>query len=410
MTHEEREALLQDAASAVKQQVRAALRGEGTPEGEPPMSPEGMASLAALTIRLAAEDDQAAALCDEILVGPPAWWAQRLRQRGGTATAGLVRQLLERTRRWLESSPASAEAITAMAVSVAESLDPGEYPPPAVAIVYGQALRDHAYVVSFQGRHAEALELVARAGQVFGTAPVTMYERARLDLVKALILRNLDRAEEAAALARAAGEVFLRMGDRPRFVNARIIEGAVVYAAGAVERALAIWRSLEEDPALDEIGAIRLAHNVGLCLADLGQHDAAIPYLYRCVVQLELFGMTTERLRSQAVLGRSLVAAGKPREAIPILRETSRAFAELGMLVETATVSLELIEALLATNQPDAVPAICREVIAQFTRAGMATRATAALSYLREASALGEAAPKLVQKAGAALRRLAAEL
>ena len=66
-------------------------------------------------------------------------------------------------------------------------------------------------------------------------------------------------------------------------------------------------------------------------------------------------------------------------------------------------------EALLVTGQPDEVPVICRDVISLFTRTGMASRALTALSFLREAVAIGQATPSLVRHVHTFLRELPKE-
>ena len=375
----------------------------------PPAPPELLRTIDAFMERMAEEQEAAPPLCDEILTGPSAWWPQRLRTTRGAKTAAVVQELRTRVRRCVEMSPRDAEVMSTMAVALAEELQGTDYPAVYLPLVMGQALRDHAYVLSFQGRHAEAMAVIERAEGVLSDGAGAIYESARLKLVKSSVLSNTGAAEEAIALAREAAETFLRFGDRARYVNARITEGAVVYTAGAVQDALEIWRSVEDDPGLDDVGTIRMAHNIGLCLADLGQLDVAIGYLYRCVVQFELRGMTTERTRSRGVLGRSLLLQRKLREAIPILRQTAREFTDLGLPWDAGLVSLELAEALLVSDQPAEVPEICRTAIADFTRLGGTQHATAALGYLREAMRLGQHAPKLVRDARASLWRLAAQ-
>lgn len=381
---------------------------ERAPLGTP--SPrQFIVNVAAFAERARLEDERAVILCDEILSGPPAWWKQRLRKAEGAITAGMVKQLLERMRKMVEISPANALQVTALAIEVANTIDVTEYPCDYVIKLRAQALRDHAYVLGFMGRFPEALDVVERAKRLFDQVPLPEYDQARLALVKAAILQNIDRADEAAILAREAGDTFLRFGDRARYLNARITEGSVVYCGGAIERAMEIWRSLEHDPALDEIGSVRIAHNIALCLSELRQPAEAVGYLVRCVAQFDMFGMETERTRSRAVLGRALLLAGRPADAIPVLRQTWREFEQLEMIADAGLVALELAEALVTTNQASEVPAICRDVIAQFTRAGMASRAITALSFLREAVAIGQVSTSIVRHVHAFLRQLPAE-
>jgi tetratricopeptide (TPR) repeat protein len=382
---------------------------EPAPAAARPTPRQFIVNVAAFAERARLEDERAVILCEDILSGPPAWWKQRLRKSEGALTAGMVKQLLERMRTLLESSPANALQVTALAIEVANTLDVTEYPCDYVIKLRAQALRDHAYVLSFMGRYPEALDYVERSKRLFDQVPLPEYDLARLALVKALILQNIDRAEEAASLAHEAGDTFLRFGDRARYVNARITEGSVVYCGGNVERALEIWKAVEKDPALDDVGAVRIAHNIALCLSELRQPAAAAEYLVYCVAQFDMLGMETERTRSRHVLGHALFVADRAVEAIPVFRQVWREYDQLDMVGDSGLVALELAEALLVTGQTDEVPGICRDIIAQFTRAGMASRAITALSFLREAVAIGQASTSIVRHVREFLRELPTE-
>ena len=375
----------------------------------PPAPRQFIVNVAAFAERARLEDERAVILCEEILSGPTAWWKQRLRKSEAAMTGGMVKQLLERMRTMLDSSPANALQVTALAIEVANTLDVSEYPCDYVIKLRAQALRDHAYVLSFMGRYPEALDFVERSKRLFDQVPLPEYDLARLALVKAAILQYIDRVDEAAELARQAGDTFLRFGDRTRYINARITEGSVVYFGGAIERALEIWKSVEHDPALDDVSAVRVKHNIGLCLSKLQQPALAAEYLVDCVAQFEMLGMETTRTRSRGVLGHALLASGRAVEAVAVFRQTWREYEQLDMISEAGLAALELAEALLVIGQTDEVPAICREIIAQFTRAGMASRAITALSFLREAVAIGQASPSIVRHVHAFLRELPTE-
>lgn len=372
----------------------------------PPTAQQFLSSAATFTERLRAEDEEAIALCDEILTGPSSWWPQRLRNAPRALTAGMVKQLLERVGEARERSPANALQLTTLAMTVANALDVSAYPCDFVIKLRAQATREHAQALSFVGRVPEALECIDRAKRLFEQVPLPEYDLARVGIVKSLILQYVDRFPEAIAIAREAGDTFLRFGDRVRYVNARITEGAVVYSSGAVDRALEIWKSVENDSGLDQVGAVRLAHNIALGLSESNQPAAAVEYIVRCIGQFDMLGMHTERTRSRWLLAHALVAAGKAEEAIPTLRATWGEFEQLDMIADAGLVALELAEVLLTTGRSQEVPAICRELIAQFTRAGMASRAITALSFLREAVALGQASTSLVRHVHAFLREL----
>jgi tetratricopeptide (TPR) repeat protein len=356
------------------------------------------------------EEQEAVALCDEILTGPAAWWPQRLRQSARAHTGGMVKELLERMRSMLGNSPANALQITALAIEIANALDVADYPCDYVIKLRAAAYRDHAYVLSFMGRYPEALELADRSRQLFDQVPLPEYDLARLALVEGSILCAIDRVEEALSLIRGAADTFVRFGDRSRYLVARQFEASTLHRQGSVEAALKIWKDVEAaNLATDERESVRLAHNIALCYSDLGRPEEAIQYIQRCIVEFEMLGVETGRTRSRWLLGRALAACGRYQEAIPILRQTWREFEQLDVIAEAGLVALELAEVLLILGQNDEVPSICRDVIGQFTRAGMASRALTALSFLREAIAMGQASPSLVKHVSSFLRQLPAE-
>jgi tetratricopeptide (TPR) repeat protein len=393
-----------------QREMIATLSASEVWETTPPPPRQFVVNVMSFAERARREEHDAIELCDAILTGPAAWWQQRMRQSGKAFTGGMVKQLLERMRSTLRVSPANALQITALAIEVANALDVAEYPCDYVINLRAQACRDHAYVLSFMGRYPEALEFTEHSKRLFDQVPLPEYDLARLALVKASILRSIDRVEEALILIRNAGDTFLRFGDRARFLVARQTEASTLYRRGNVEAALALWKDVEAAGLqTDELESVRLAHNIALCYSDLGRPEDAIQYIQRCIAEFEMLGVETERTRSRWLLGHALAACGKYQEAIPILRQTWREFEQLDIIAEAGLVALELAESLLVLGQSEEVPAICRDVIGQFTRAGMASRALTALSFLREAVAMGQASPSLVQHVSAFLRQLPAE-
>ncbi|HYR28476.1 MAG TPA: tetratricopeptide repeat protein [Thermoanaerobaculia bacterium] len=359
--------------------------------------------------RAKAEDIRANAACDAILSGPASWWPQRLRQTEDIYTAGMVRALLDRMRQYISASPANALQVTAMALDIANALDVAEYPCDYVIKLRAQAYRDHAYVLSFMGRYREALETADRAKRLFEQVPLPEYDLARVAQVRALIFRCIDRADEALVLAKEAADTFLRFGDTSRYANARVIEGAILFEAARYHEALEVWTTVEHHDALDTTTRIGMIHNVAICYRELGQLDKAAERLSRCVEEHQMTGAVTERTRSRRSLGQTLVKAGRYQDAIPVLRQSWREFEELDLIADAGLAALELAEALLLAGQSSEVPAICRNIVARFTRAGMTSRAITALSFLREAVALGQGNPSLVRHVHDFLRELPAE-
>lgn len=386
-----------------------ALRNADVWHDDPPAPRQFVLDVMTFAARAKEEDERARILCDEILSGPSSWWPQRLRKAEGAQTAGMVKELLERMRQTLETSPAAALQVTALAIDVAHALDVTAYPCDYVVKLRAQAFRDHAYVLSFMGRYPEALDFADRAKRLFDQVPLPEYDLARLALVRASILRCIDRVPEAVSLARQASETFRKYGDMSRWSTARMWEGACVLESGRVEDALEMFKSLESESALDDTSRVRLINSIAVCYRQLSQFDTAAVYLKRAAEEFALLGMETEATRSRNSLGQTLLAAGHAREAIPVLRQTWREFEQLDLVADAALAALQLAEAMLHTGNATEVAAICRDLIARFTAAGMTSRAITALSFLREAVAIGQATPSLVRHVYDFMRELPAE-
>ena len=378
-------------------------------EAEAPAPRHFVGNIVAFAARLREEEENARGLCDEILTGPAEWWPQRLRTTQGTDTAGMVRELLERMRQMLERSPAKALQITTLAIDIADALAINAYPSDYAIKLRAQAFRDHAYVLSFMGRFPDALDYADRARRLFEQVPLPEYDLARLGLVRASILRCVDRVDEAIQLVREAAETLHRYGDADRYTAARIWEANCIFETGAYAEALAIYDSLVDEPAIDAVSRLRLMHNSALCHVQQGQIDVAAAYLTRCSAEFDLLGMHTERTRSRSALGEALLATGRANAAVPVLRQAWREFENLDMLADAALAALQLAEALLVDGEGSEVAVICRDLIARFTAAGMTSKAITALSFLREAVAIGQATPSLVRHVFHFLRELPAK-
>lgn len=375
---------------------------------EPPDFP-GLREFVAQTFaEVDAEHAAAAALCASVLTGPSSRWPERMRTTPGTKTIYMVLQLLRRMPALIERRPADALQVTSLAVAIAEALDPREHRrPDHVVMARGQALRDHAYVLSFLGRHREALRYAEEAERAFSQVPGEDFDLARLALVKALALRLQDRSEEAIVLARQAAGTFRSLGEDARYVNARIIEAVMLYDGGAVERALEVWTGLRDVPGVDELAALRVAHNIGVCLCDLGRHEEAVAPLERCVAGFARAGLPTEQTRSRWRLGIALLGTpGRYAEGVALLRAVWQEFTDLDLPVDAALSALDLAEALVTNGETSEVPSICRTAIAQLTDAGLTMQAIPALALLREAAALGGVTRELLRDAHAKVEKV----
>jgi tetratricopeptide (TPR) repeat protein len=366
------------------------------PRVSPPPQ-DRISALSAFKHRLEVEDAEAAELLDRILQGPSKWWANALR-KGGVRTAGIVRQLLEREKQLIYRAPLDSLVVTQAACDIADSLSVTEYPSDYVITVRAQAMRDHAYGLSFVGRFRDATAVADRAERLLRQTPIPDYELARLDLVRTNICRHTERIDEAISFATRALQTFERFGDRRMVVTARMYAGAMQFERQQYADALEIWSAIGDDASLaGESARVGLTHNLGICYMELGRLDEAAATLSAAIAEFDILGMDAQRARSRRSLANTLAKAGRHHDAISLLRTVRAEFELLGMESTLHLVSLQLAEELLITGEREEVPAICRALIEQFTRAGMGGSALTALAFLRETLASGHATPAHVR-------------
>ena len=364
--------------------------------------PERIAALATFKKRLEDEDAAASELLDSVLKGPSAWWGNSLR-KSGVRTAGVVRQLLVRTRSIDDRAPADALVVSTLAVEIADSLAVTDYPSDFVITLRAQALRDQAFSFSTMGRFREATAAADRAERLLLQTPIPDFELARLSLVRANFYRWTDRTDEAIVLSRKAAETFERFGDRRMLVMARNYEGSMLFNRKEYAGALEAYRSIENEAAamppavIDDATRIAIGYNIGLCHQELNHIDEAVQALSKATAEYELLGMDVHLARCRCSLAAAVSKAGRYSEAIPLFRTAWKELEALGMESEAALSALDLAETLLVVGRTDEVPAICRTLIDRFTRAGMGGSAMTALAFLRETVATGHATPALVR-------------
>lgn len=332
------------------------------------------------------------------LKGSSADWRAKLALVGELQTIGMIDALLGRSDAHLNSRPADALELTSVAVEIADAMRIDAYPFDLVISARARTWRDHAFVLFYLGRFAEALRAVDRADQLFRQIPVHDFDLARVNVIRAVIYRATERLAEAIPLAREAAATFISFGDRERYAKARMSEAAMLLSSGDVADALDIWKSLEDDQAIaGDVSSAMVLHNIGHCCRLMGQLDRAADYFIRAIDRYKLFGATVEIIRTRWLLGQIYVAQSRFEQALPILRESWHSFDALRIEGDAALAALQVVELLLILDRPAEVPGICRSLLDHFTRNGLTSRAATALAYLREAVAMGKATPALVR-------------
>lgn len=375
--------------------------------------PATITNLRAFADRMAAEDTAATAILTELLAGPREEWMPRLRQHPEWRTAGVVRGLIAATNRAIDTMPPDAVELTTLATEIADHLDVTTHPSDTVHRLRGAAWRERGYALFYTGDFAKAERAVERAERAFRTCGVADYEQARVGIVRALVMRPLERFQEATQAAASSSETFRRFGDMQRMASSQIAEVHMLAAQADYEQAIAILESLEARLryADDADTHARVVANLGYCSWKAGRRGVAIGHYEVASALYDALGNRTEAARNRWNVAAILAEDGRASDALPRLRRVIVELQGLAMASETALASLDLADLLLADNRFDEVEALCRDAIRSFEHSGVAytARALTALGYMHEAAMQRVATRPLVRHVRNYIRRLPSE-
>jgi tetratricopeptide (TPR) repeat protein len=372
--------------------------------------PSTIANLRAFANRMTSEDAHAEQFLPQLLAGSRESWMPRLREHPEWRTAGMVRKVMAAANHALDTMPPDAVEMTALATDIADHLDPSAHTSDTVARLRGAAWRDRGYALYYTGHFSEAGAAVERAEAAFGQCVVDEYDRARVGIVRALVMRAFDKFADGRAAASASGKRFEAFGDVNRMVSAGLAEANILTVSNDFQAAVRVLERLEvqvRDCGNADTHA-RVLANLGYVTWKLGRLAAAVAYYDAATAIFEDLGTRTEAVRNRWVVASVLAETGQTAEAQKRLRSVVADLNELGMTSDHAVASLDLAELLLAETRFDEVDALCRAAIRSFevARVAYTERAVTALGYLREASVQRQASLQLLRHVREYVRRL----
>jgi tetratricopeptide (TPR) repeat protein len=362
---------------------------------------ETIATLRAFASNIEREDHDAELIVPLLLAGERETWMPRLAEHPEWRTAGVVRKLVADAYAALNRMPPDAVEMMTIATEIADHLDPARYSKDAIGRTRGDAWRERGYAWFYVGRYSEALRACDVASEALAECALAEHEQARVDVVRALTLREIDRLDEAVTLSRRAMRVFGAQGDYKRLVAAGVTVAQIKFSAQDFRTALQhlqeLWQSYSG--VLDAESRGVLAANLGYCHRELSNFDEAIEH-YEIAAPLFARTSPTEGARIRWNVAGIVFATGRYAEAQRRLTAIRDEFDRLGLEAAATVVRLELAELLIVQNAFEEAEQLCREIISRFESAGMQYSANAltAVSYLHEAVNARAATAKLARK------------
>jgi len=366
------------------------------PELSPDPNPQVLATLRAAQQRMRTEDEHAEAQVKELLAGPRESWMPRLQEHPEWRTAGMVRKLIGGIDAAIAAMPPDALEIGSIAVAIADGFNEDRYGKIETGRLRLSAARERAYSLYIVGRYIDAQEVLEPA-VAFATISSMEFDLARLRLLEALILSELEQFAEAIQVIDNSIQAFSHFNDRERRVAAQRAKGLIYFRARNFRAALQAFKSVEADVQGDTDRA-GLFQNIAIAHRETGSLKDAHQYFVRALSlfqrEMNFLGIAKTRWH----IGRTLLSESRYSEAIQVLREVRTELSDLGVINDAAVVSVDLAHAhLLSGNVVQAVNE-CQELMRYFASAGLAytEAAMTAVTFLKEAAAIGSADDGLI--------------
>jgi len=364
-------------------------------------------ALMSYAARIADEDREAEELLKPLFEAPAkAAWLNLHTQRR-FLSGGVVRRLSAHAHTVCLSEPLDALTFADAAISIAEMLPDYTYPAKAIYDLRGTAWKERANAQLFLGQCPEALESLSRAERAYKHLASPSLGLSSVALVRASVLYEQHRLDEAAALAERAEHGFAHLGDDERRMTALYLRGSIKFEARNFDDAAALFRHvIEYGESMNSTAWVARGSNaLGKCDVHRGNLNDASLHFHKALAVFREVGSASERLTTEWGIAQVLLRSGKVSEAIRRLRDVAADFETRGMVTDAALVRLDIAEALLAIGQSRQIVELATRLFHVFTDAGMLTGALTAIAYVKEAAAAGTLTPDGVQAVRTFVRR-----
>lgn len=345
-------------------------------------------------------------LVEELLAFPAAERGTLLRT-GRFGKIAVCELLIERSFAGGFRDPAGARELAELAVSVADVLDPFRY---GLTVVQDFRARAWAYLGNARRLGSDlkgAEEAISRAESFSEEGSADPLEEARILDLKASLLGDQGRLEEAAGLLDVVIDIYEDIRDVHRQGRALISKGLFLAYADRPEEGLGLIGSglslvnVEQEPRL----ALMANHNIAWCLVDCGRPEEALRHLDRARHLYHAFTDRWTGLRLAWLEARIAVGLGRLEEAERKLHELRDAFVEQRLGYDASLVTLDLAALYLQQGQAAEVRRLAGEALPLLLAQDIHREAMAALIAFQQATEIERATPGMVHQVAAYLYR-----
>ncbi len=371
-------------------------------------TPIGMELRASAAAR-AEEDEEAAALLDRVLDGPPASFVwENLQEKPKYHTAGVVRRLIAAAAEVRYRAPLHALNLAETAIAITGMLPAGRYSDIELASLRGTAWKWRANALRLLGRYPLALEALDRAERIYATLPRPELDLSSVRFIRATVFYEQESYEHAAILAAQASDEFSHLGQTEMYFSARLLEGNISFEQGELARAETIYRQIRAhgESSGSEQWLARAGRLLGACLIERGELTEATQMLSAAQMRFRDLHLVIEEIRCRWSLARIARKSGQYHSAVQRFRAVRDELTQIGAITDAALVTLDLMETYLLLRKPADVRRAAGNVVALFSEAGMLTGAVVAANWLKQAAAAKRVTPSVLDAVRRYLRRV----
>jgi tetratricopeptide (TPR) repeat protein len=338
---------------------------------------------------LSAERAEAPARLAELLAHSAEQRLLLIHNHPGFRSWGLLEVLIEAARQRTFHKPAEAEALAQLALELTRHLDPGYYGEERI-----QDLRARAWGYAGNARRVaadlrEAEEAFQTAFELLRTGTGDPLERALLTDLLASLRREQGRHAEALRLLARAQRIYRRVGETHREGRALVKMATVHEQAGTPERAIPLlYEALRKiDAGREPRLLLNAQHNLITFLAEVGRHLEAQRLLIQARPLYDRFADAWMRNRRRWVEGKIARGFGQLREAEACFAAAREGFIADERVFEAAFVALELAALYAEQRRTAELARIAEETLPIFAARQSYPRALAALALLHRVAA-----------------------
>jgi tetratricopeptide (TPR) repeat protein len=357
------------------------------------------------------EQSEAPARVEELLRHPPERRWMLVENHRRFVTLSIAERLLRASRGQAYTDPAAGEELAALALGVADRLDPALFGERLLADTRARCFlaTAHARRIAADLRGADEAFALAEEQLRLGTRDAL--ERARLFYDKAALRRAQRRLGEAAGLLDRAIAIYRSAGETHSAGEAILARGVAEKEAGFPERAIDLLREASRliDPALDPRLTLCVRHNLIDWLTDAGRALEAQGLMARSGEIYRRFEDLPTRLRRLWVLGKIARGLGQLEEAARLFGRVREGWIELGIGYDAALAALDLAGVSAQLGRTAEVRRLAEEMLPIFRSRDVHREAVAALIVFQRAASGEHATQGLVEELSIYLRKAAAQ-